>query len=74
MYKTRIIDTFSKYTNYSYKLRLFNQLVVQDQYTNKHLLTYYLCLITPPEKIYPPDEEARNPNFFDCNQGLKILK
>jgi len=67
MYRNRIVETFSKYTNYSYKIRLFNNLVVQDQYTNNHLLPYYLCLITPPEKIYPPDEEGKNPNFFDCN-------
>ena len=72
IYKTRITETFSRYTNYSYKERLFSNLIVQDQYTSLHLLPYYLCLITPPEKIYPPDEEGKNPNFFDCN--LKSLE
>ena len=67
LYKNKIVETFSKYTNYSYKTRLFYNLIVQDQYTNLHLLPYYLCLITPPEKVYPPDEEGKNPNFFDCN-------
>ena len=46
---------------------MFFNLTVQDQFKGIHLLPYYLTLITPPEKIFPPDEESKNPNFFDCN-------
>ena len=71
-FKENIEEIFKKYSNYSTKDRLFFNVMPQDQYTNKHLLPYYLCPITVPEKKYSQKDIETNPNFYDCN--IKTLE
>jgi len=66
-FKNKIHSIFRKYSNYNYKDRMFFNLTPQDQYTNLHLLTYYITPITVPEKKYSKKDIETNPNFFDCN-------
>ncbi|MCQ2815995.1 MAG: C2 domain-containing protein [archaeon] len=66
-FKNKIHGTFLKYSNYPYKERMFFNVNPQDQYTNNHLLPYYLCPISIPEKKYSRKDLETNPNFFDCN-------
>jgi hypothetical protein len=65
--KKDISKIFSKYTNYSFKERMFYNVKPMDQYKNYHLLPYYLSLISMPEKIYSIDDREKDANFFDCN-------
>ena len=71
-FNQRIREIFKKYSNYSHKDRLFTNFRPQDQYTNVHLLPYYLCPITVPEKKYSRKDIESNPNFFDSN--IKTLE
>ena len=71
-FKENIEEIFKKYSNYSTKDRMFFNVMPQDQYTNKHLLPYYLCPITVPEKKYSQKDIETNPNFYDCN--IKTLE
>lgn len=66
-FKNKINATFLKYSNYPCKDRMFTNLTPQDQYTNKHLLPYFLCPLSVPEKKYSRKDIETNPNFFDCN-------
>ena len=66
-FKNKINATFLKYSNYPCKDRMFTNLTPQDQYTNKHLLPYFLCPLSVPEKKYTRKDIETNPNFFDCN-------
>lgn len=66
-FKKIIPQIFVKYTNYSYKERLFLETKAMDQYKNMHLFPYYLSLITLPDKTYSQEDIIRNPNFWDCN-------
>lgn len=65
--KREIPNKFSKYTNYSYRERLFYDVKPMDQFRKNHLLPYFLSPLTTPEKIYSIDDMTKNPNFFDCN-------
>lgn len=65
--KRDIQTVFNKYTHYSHKDRMFMRVKAMDQYTNLHLLPYYLSLITMPDKVYSKDDMTKDPNFFDCN-------
>ena len=66
-FKSKIYETFLKYSNYPCKDRMFTNLTPQDQYTNTHLLPYFLSPITVPEKKYARKDIETDPNFFDCN-------
>ena len=66
-FKNTVNKIFLKYSNYPFKERMFTNLTPQDQYTNKHLLPYYLSPISVPEKRYSKKDIQTNPYFFDCN-------
>lgn len=68
-FKNKIHNTFLKYSNYTYKERTFFNLSPQDQYTNLHLLPYFLSPISVPEKKFSKKDIETNPNFFDCNMS-----
>ena len=66
-YKKKIADDFAKQSNYSYKDRLFYNVIKKDQFEIEHFLPYYLSIIGVPDKKFSEEEKDKNRNFFDCN-------
>lgn len=62
-----IAKTFIRYTNYSYKDRMFMHSKAIDQYKNSHLLPYFLSVISLPAKLYTKEDMSKDPNFFNSN-------